>query len=532
MHTSHGNPHPPESAVSDPPAIPGTEPNHAHAAAPAAHHKPRGFRLFAPLKVKWETRVGIAAVLSFAIVVSAAVLKKGWISRGDKKDGAGREPEPAARAGDSKPKAADASTAVRPTRPAPSPKPTGRESPTVAIATPRPARPSEPAPPPVQTVAYTDPSSPSRDDATPPAPPLASSPESPPKDVEPVPSPPSLKDIPPDRATASKAGQTGAEDAPPPPLPAGNDPAPAEGPREPATGVSTTATESPDRGAAPPPAPAPARPEGPAADGPRGVDRGGLIAPAAVASPATVAPARVPDLDAPPTPPAPEPAAPAATAGGMIPIPNTGRRRRPVADPPAVQEPTAGATVADRGIEPQPHVVRPGENFWSISQDYYHSGRFYYALWAANRARVPKIDELYVGTTILVPPVESLDRSLIISAPTAAAAPARRPARPATRRDDPAGDRELWLDVGSPSAEPGLIEPAASPAPSRTSPRRRRPTYVVQPRDTLRSIARKTLGDAHRADEIRRLNLDLIDDPADVPVGARLRLPDDATLIR
>ena len=65
-------------------------------------------------------------------------------------------------------------------------------------------------------------------------------------------------------------------------------------------------------------------------------------------------------------------------------------------------------------FESVPHVVQKRENFWTISRLSYGSGRFYKALWAANKHLVPVIDELYVGTTILIPPPEALDPSLII----------------------------------------------------------------------------------------------------------------------
>jgi nucleoid-associated protein YgaU len=54
--------------------------------------------------------------------------------------------------------------------------------------------------------------------------------------------------------------------------------------------------------------------------------------------------------------------------------------------------------------------------------------------------------------------------------------------------------------------------------------------YKVRPHETLRSIARKTLGDSHRADEIRALNTEVIDDPANLPVGQILELPEDANV--
>ncbi len=56
----------------------------------------------------------------------------------------------------------------------------------------------------------------------------------------------------------------------------------------------------------------------------------------------------------------------------------------------------------------------------------------------------------------------------------------------------------------------------------------RRPAYKVRPYDTLRSIARDTLGDSRRADEILDLNREIIDDPAQLVVGQLLELPEDA----
>ena len=55
-----------------------------------------------------------------------------------------------------------------------------------------------------------------------------------------------------------------------------------------------------------------------------------------------------------------------------------------------------------------------------------------------------------------------------------------------------------------------------------------RPVYKVRRYDTLRSIARDTLGDPRRADEIYDLNRDIIDDPTRLTAGQLLELPEDA----
>ena len=67
----------------------------------------------------------------------------------------------------------------------------------------------------------------------------------------------------------------------------------------------------------------------------------------------------------------------------------------------------------------------------------------------------------------------------------------------------------------------------ASPrsAPATPSPG---PSTRCRPYDTLRTIARDTLGDPRRSAEILELNRDIIDDPGHLIVGQILDLPEDA----
>ena len=62
---------------------------------------------------------------------------------------------------------------------------------------------------------------------------------------------------------------------------------------------------------------------------------------------------------------------------------------------------------------PYIHTVSSGENFWTICQQYYKSGRYYKALWAANQTTVPTPDRLAVGDKILIPWIDELDPNLI-----------------------------------------------------------------------------------------------------------------------
>jgi nucleoid-associated protein YgaU len=92
------------------------------------------------------------------------------------------------------------------------------------------------------------------------------------------------------------------------------------------------------------------------------------------------------------------------------PAPSGARDERSAPEGPARSK---GDEVIGATIEPITHVVRRGENFWTIARHYYGSGRYYRALWRANAEAVPRIDELFIGSTILVPPPEHLDHEFI-----------------------------------------------------------------------------------------------------------------------
>lgn len=212
------------------------------------------------------------------------------------------------------------------------------------------------------------------------------------------------------------------------------------------------------------------------------------------------------------------------------------------------------------------HKVEGKENFWDIARMYYNSGRYYRALWAANKDKVPQIDKLYRGTVIRVPPPEDLDPSYIDppSAPskpsTATAAATERPASKRPDNDHGDGvpirrlsraDAELDLPVSS-AADSFDERDRLQRRPSRTARRSggddvsesqsedgeipafrsrdavARPIYKVRQYDTLRTIARDTLGDARRSNEILELNREIIDDPRRLVVGQIIELPEDA----
>jgi nucleoid-associated protein YgaU len=225
---------------------------------------------------------------------------------------------------------------------------------------------------------------------------------------------------------------------------------------------------------------------------------------------------------------------PVADLAGWTAIPNA-EKVRAIRSTPHDEDAPEGNRVPPARVEdrlvPVPHVVQRGENFWTISRLYYNTGRFYKALWAANRATVPVIDRLYVGTTIQVPPPEALDRSLVEpprpSVPVRSTHPLASRDRQ-TRRTGRESDVTLVLPVGSPAGEAGSLV-AAEPDPSTAAwPAAHRPVHKVRGSETLRRIASDRLGDARRAGEILELNRDVLEDPHQLVPGMTLRLPADA----
>lgn len=209
-----------------------------------------------------------------------------------------------------------------------------------------------------------------------------------------------------------------------------------------------------------------------------------------------------------------------------------------VSPPPAFESATTE-------IAPIKHTVQSGENFWTISRDYYGSGRYYKALWAANADKIGKIDELHVGDAVKIPAMEYLDKSLI---DTPKVARSKRSAvapddedPPAVARSRDAGAVRTRREIESiPIGENSDARPTRGPAASQpASPNEivsepigetaSTEDYVrhrVQPGETLRTIAADRLGSARRDDDIVALNPDVLDDVrTPLEPGMVLKLP-------
>jgi nucleoid-associated protein YgaU len=206
--------------------------------------------------------------------------------------------------------------------------------------------------------------------------------------------------------------------------------------------------------------------------------------------------------------------------------------------------PTRAANLdAGNLAESVPHVVKSGENFFSIAKDYYGSGRFYPALWKANSDQVPAPEKLRVGQTIRIPPPEALDRSQILPPRTTSGSGSLSASTvPRAARAGTTGSQSSAVALALPVADtfsnrnrpgdgpsPGNLVASPSESPSE---RPRLPRYKIRPQETLRSIARDTLGDSRRAGEILELNREVIDDPNYLSPGQEIELPEDARLAR
>lgn len=256
--------------------------------------------------------------------------------------------------------------------------------------------------------------------------------------------------------------------------------------------------------------------------------------------------------------------------GEGIPIPNAGKGLSLEDDLSAAIAPAASAvgvstaaTIAGAGeivakaeteevapdpLAPELHVVQSGENFWTISKDYYGSGRYYKALWKANSRSVSAPEQLTVGQTIVVPPAEALD-SKMITAPAKSNSSASRGNTQIrkTSRSQSQGNR-AGETAAQPPAEVELMLPLDNSMLTRRSrmqsteevdppPAKRyraaRPRYKVRAHETLRSIARETLNDPHRDEEIFELNREILDDDRrNLVEGQILELPEDARVGR
>jgi general secretion pathway protein D len=178
----------------------------------------------------------------------------------------------------------------------------------------------------------------------------------------------------------------------------------------------------------------------------------------------------------------------------------------------------------------QRHVVRQGEDLWSIAKLHYGSGRYYQALWYANRDRVSSPEAVPVGTSLRIPTAETLDH-LAGASPK----PERLAGRPVAAVDS--ANRRAGFEAEAPatlrpSPQKTAMPPRSAPAAPQAEGDGDYPIHIVGRFESLRSIARDRLGDSKRAAEIQALNRDILHSSDRITPGQYLRLPKDAVLLR
>jgi type IV pilus secretin PilQ/predicted competence protein len=124
----------------------------------------------------------------------------------------------------------------------------------------------------------------------------------------------------------------------------------------------------------------------------------------------------------------------------------------------------------DPGGKPFLHTVHTGENFWTISKTYYKSGRYYMALWAANKDKVKTPEALRVGQKVAIPRLDQLDPEMIQPVPDLKADSPLAPA------DD------VPVLAPPPSESPGPFGPGPVPRDPATQPAAySRPSTTTRP---------------------------------------------------
>ncbi len=87
------------------------------------------------------------------------------------------------------------------------------------------------------------------------------------------------------------------------------------------------------------------------------------------------------------------------------------------------------------------HVVREGEDLWSIAKKHYGSGRYFQAIWDANRDRINSPDAIPPGTELRMPAAAEVARSTAAGRPAGAADRAGRAGRLGDAAADEPGAR-------------------------------------------------------------------------------------------
>ncbi len=154
---------------------------------------------------------------------------------------------------------------------------------------------------------------------------------------------------------------------------------------------------------------------------------------------------------------------------------------------PGLARPIASGDRSDRV-----HAVESGDSYWTISRKYYGTARYFQALSAFNRMRIPDPRRMRPGMKVLIPSRDVLEARFASLLPRRVAA------------DGAARTVGFQVDAMG------------------------QPVYLLGESDTLAGIATAHLGRASRWIQIYRLNRDQLPSPHKLKPGTVLRLPADA----
>lgn len=147
------------------------------------------------------------------------------------------------------------------------------------------------------------------------------------------------------------------------------------------------------------------------------------------------------------------------------------------------------------------YVVRPQDNFWTISRKKYGTARYFMALAQLNKAHVPDPTRMRPGLKVATPPTEILETRFAQYLPKGSAVEPASGERPAGK-SGPAG---FFMNSDG------------------------KAMYRTGEKDTLSDIAARHLGRASRWIQIYEMNRDKLATPNQLKIGTELVLPADAS---
>lgn len=179
------------------------------------------------------------------------------------------------------------------------------------------------------------------------------------------------------------------------------------------------------------------------------------------------------------------------------------------------------STKPDAGVPSKPlsngemrtHEVKKGESLFGIASKYYGDGTLWKQLAEYNKAKLPKPENLHLGTRLDIPPKDVLLGEAVMPPPGS------------TPRHDPAREGTGGRPKGEKPAPPDRGIAGATKSKTDKSKKTNFDTYKIVRGDDLSTIAKRLLGDARRAQELYKLNMDVLEDEHTLFAGTVIKVP-------